>query len=145
MRGLFQFNKVDFGLFYSGIIMDDRRQNMFTMVYDCGSKNRSKLKTEIEKFASNVVTCEALLSPFHCSEKPILNLLTISHLHDDHVNGICDLFQRFRVEKVFLPYFPLDVKVYLLSLALLYGPDSYETYRQLWDLYDPESKMDNKP
>lgn len=148
MQGCFRFNKVDFGLFYSGIIRDEK--TIFTMVYDCGSKDNNALKKAIHDFQKTVKVGETLVSDGKWyGTKPVLDMLTISHLHDDHVNGLVDLFSSFTVKKVFLPYFPpAGIYEYLLFLALINGRDSYETYQLLLNLYLPDNKdnnMENRP
>ena len=70
---------------------NDRKRH-FNVVYDCGS---SDLKQEVQNKAMN-----------YFSHYGNIDLLFISHLDEDHVNGIKALRQFMDSEtKVFLPYF----------------------------------------
>ena len=55
------------GAFYSEIF-SARKKTRFTAVYDCGSNDKEYLKTNIEKFGT-------------------VDLVFISHFHNDHING----------------------------------------------------------
>lgn len=64
------------GAFYSEIFKKNGdKYPFFTVVYDCGSdkKNATERYEQIKQFGKNV------------------NLLFVSHFHDDHTNGIFDL------------------------------------------------------
>ena len=61
------------GAFYSEIF-SERKNKLFTVVYDCGSNNKGCLKTNIEKLGT-------------------ADLVFISHFHSDHINGIKELQQ----------------------------------------------------
>lgn len=61
------------GAFYSEIF-SARKKKRFTAVYDCGSNDKEYLKTNIEKFGT-------------------VDLVFISHFHNDHINGIKELQQ----------------------------------------------------
>lgn len=81
----FTYNKVGQGLFYTGQIGD------FNFVYDCGSKDRDFLERAIEEYHKEIGT------------RPI-DLLIISHFHDDHIVGIENLLENKTVGTVILPY-----------------------------------------
>jgi hypothetical protein len=84
----FIFHNAGQGLFYSGKI------NGFEFVYDCGSIRKQHL--------TNIVLDYKRTLP---NEK--LNLLVLSHLHEDHVSGLHAIFHRnpkTSVERVILPY-----------------------------------------
>lgn len=81
----FTYNKVGQGLFYTGQIGD------FYFVYDCGSKDRDFLEKAIEEYHKEIKT------------RPI-DLLIISHFHDDHIGGIENLLENNKVETIILPY-----------------------------------------
>jgi hypothetical protein len=87
----FEFNNVGQGLFYTGEIDD------FNFVYDCGSWNEVFLKSAIRAYKKREL-----------QGKP-LDLLIISHLDSDHVNGLNDLLHDAKANTVILPYFnPLE-------------------------------------
>lgn len=96
INGTFRFHNVGQGLFYSGILnkKDTKSHTIFSFVYDCGTdSSMAFLKSEIDSFK--------LLLP--TNEKK-LDLLVISHLHDDHVNGLEYLLKDIKVDTVVMPY-----------------------------------------
>lgn len=96
INGTFRFHKVGQGLFYSGILTktEGTQHNTFSFIYDCGSESSNLfLYQEIDEFKQ--------LFP---SKKRKLNMLVISHLHEDHINGLEHLLDDFEVETVVMPY-----------------------------------------
>ena len=96
VNGAFKFHNVGQGLFYSGLLSSKigSNHNVFSFVYDCGSTSSKKLlHHEIDNFKMSL------------NEKnKKLDLLVLSHLHDDHINGIDYLLQDLEVDTVVLPY-----------------------------------------
>lgn len=81
------YNNVGQGLFYSGRIDD------FNFIYDCGSENRRHMLSVIRDFKRQKLTGSKV------------DLLILSHLHDDHVSGLSALFENGTlVDTVVLPY-----------------------------------------
>jgi Cft2 family RNA processing exonuclease len=78
---VFTFHPVGQGAFYSGkITSKHNRDHSFKMVCDCGSLSKSlHLKKSIADFKWN---------PKHPSSRFNLDVLFLSHLDDDHVNGV---------------------------------------------------------
>ena len=62
------------GAFYSEIF-SARKNKFFTVVYDCGRDKKSSPKAKIEKLDA-------------------VDLIFISHFHDDHINGIKEIQQK---------------------------------------------------
>jgi hypothetical protein len=84
----FIFHNAGQGLFYSGKI------DGFEFVYDCGSTRKQHLTDIVLDYKRRLL-----------NEK--LNLLILSHLHEDHVSGLYAIFHRnpkISVERVILPY-----------------------------------------
>ncbi|WP_314362183.1 hypothetical protein [Rothia mucilaginosa] len=78
------------GIFSAQIVRTSEKQ--YVCVYDCGSSAGGK---NIEKYTRELYE----------KTSGIIDLLVISHLDDDHVNGVRKLYkERFRIEKVVLPY-----------------------------------------
>lgn len=89
IKSFLGFHSVGQGLFYSGIISDYETES-FVFVYDCGSRSEDWiLNKEIDKF-------KKLL------DRKTVDLLVISHFHDDHVNGIPYLLRGLKVNVVVL-------------------------------------------
>lgn len=88
------------GGFYTATL--DLDKNSYTLAYDCGSlTDLARLEAEIEQFAAEL------------ANRP-LDLLVLSHLDADHVNGVNKLLTLTGgVRDVFLPYLsPLERLLY---------------------------------
>ncbi len=93
-----KFHPVGQGLFTSIEICDENNRKIFSIIFDCGStKSCSRsLRQCIDKYIDN-----------NSSRK--VNLLTLSHLHYDHVSGLTRLLSEIDAETVVLPYLtPLE-------------------------------------
>jgi hypothetical protein len=64
-------------------------------------------------------------------EPPKLDVLFISHLHRDHVNGVDNLLGKVRVEMVVLPYLSKTERLALLAASLEEGPPPSASFVQL--------------
>lgn len=86
------------GIFSAQIIRakeDDVEKEKYVCVYDCGSTTSKVGKSNVEKFAKELYE----------KSSGIINMLVISHLDDDHVNGVRELYKEgFQINKVVLPY-----------------------------------------
>ena len=113
------------GGFYSATLsLNDREK--YTLVYDCGSVSScGRLSDEIDNFGDELGNSK-------------LDLLVISHLDADHVNGVDRLLHiSGGVRVVFLPYLsPLERVIYLMRY-----PNQSESYYQL--VIDPVSTLQN--
>lgn len=90
------FHGIGQGLFYSGKITfqsNNMPSSFFNFIYDCGTLSQQKfLKKEISEYK--------LLN----LQNNDINLLIISHLHSDHINGLKDLLENTNTGTVVLPY-----------------------------------------
>ncbi|MEI8274031.1 MAG: hypothetical protein WCG08_15560 [Paludibacter sp.] len=93
MRANFNFNNVGQGGFYTGHLnLGNHRFLGFNFVYDCGTLSERKHLTDgIQYFKSSL-------------RNNILDVLFVSHLDDDHVNGIRELLTGLKCERIYLPY-----------------------------------------
>lgn len=84
------FHSVGQGGFYTETFDDSKNKSM--IVFDCGGNSSKSMRDYLDSFISNnpTVTIEAVF---------------ISHLHDDHINGLQHLIDRANVKKIFLPQF----------------------------------------
>ena len=139
MNNLFKFNSVGFGLFYSGIIQQEN--SIFSFAYDCGGK-KALAKKRIKEFATNIFCLNGYLPAANTgNQKPALDMLVISHLHEDHISGIDEIYKNFDVRSVYLPYIlRSEVTHYLLYLAIMNGRQSYDLYEKINNLYVGESE-----
>jgi len=76
LKAEFTFHNVGQGLFYSGRIETTANSNKFNFVYDCGSNNKDHIS--------------AAIISYH-REPKIINCLILSHLDEDHTNGLNEL------------------------------------------------------
>ena len=86
----FRFHNVGQGLFYSGEI--ERSGSYLRFVYDCGSETTKMISNAVETFKQSIKDSE-------------IDMLVISHFHEDHVSGLEELFNSFTIKNVILPYF----------------------------------------
>jgi len=85
----FTFHNVGQGLFYTGKIGD------FNFIYDCGSERRKHLNFVVKDYVKQRLASLRV------------DLLILSHLHDDHVSGLNALFGNgISIDTVILPYLP---------------------------------------
>jgi hypothetical protein len=114
MNGYFKFHPVGQGCFYSGRIYQSRRSfnrnTMFNMVYDCGASfDKEYLYQEIDEYKEQLYYNK-------------LDVLFISHLDNDHVNGITRLLDGIECKEIYLPYLsPID-RLYV-AIRFLKGVD----------------------
>lgn len=73
MAGYFHFHPVGQGLFYTGVIR--RGNESFIFVYDCGGSGKDLVASVVKRFIDSL-------------RGKKIDLLVLSHLHEDHINGI---------------------------------------------------------
>ena len=88
-KATLKFNPVGEGLFFNLDVYTEKGR-IFSTVYDCGS---TWPKHSLEKAIKN-----------YTHGRRLIDLLTLSHLHQDHVNGTVQLMQKLKVGTVMLPY-----------------------------------------
>ena len=86
------FHPVGQGAFYTERFYDRDENNVFNMVYDCGSSTKGQyLHNEInEAFKDG-------------AEKAKIDILFVSHFHNDHVNGIEELARQYYIKRLAIP------------------------------------------
>lgn len=107
----FKFRPVGQGAFYSGVF-EHSNGKQFSFVYDCGThSSRQYIDQEIERFV------------FETDHKQI-DVLVISHFHDDHINKIANLLtQTGGAKYAILPYLTTDELILAYTDASLSGGD----------------------
>lgn len=124
INGTFRFHNVGQGLFYSGLLnkKDSKSHDVFSFVYDCGTDSAPfYLKQEIQSF-------KLLLPSTGIPNEKRLDMLIISHLHDDHVNGLEYLLDGVKVDTVVMPYIDDGLK----SLPLVESAGNSEFLRTFY-------------
>lgn len=93
MNSFFKFHPIGQGGFYTGILgLYGRNNSQFNFVYDCGTlSERNNLNYAIESYKNTL-------------RNDTIDVLFISHLDDDHVNGIVDLLRGIHCKNIYLPY-----------------------------------------
>jgi len=112
MKIIRTFHSIGQGAFYSERHFINDKE--FTIIYDCGSATlkAEKLKTKINSVFPKGHT---------------IDILFISHLHSDHINGIEFLKKNYTIKSVVLPYINDDTKILLkISNYLIYGDSKDE-------------------
>ena len=113
-QGEFICHPVGEGLFYTGEIEFWNRNTSFIFIYDCGSMSNSALEKPLEYFVYKVKR-----------KGGEIDMLILSHLHQDHVSGVEFLCRSVKVKEVMLPYLtPIE----RLILALKY----FNKYKASW-------------
>ncbi len=88
MKVIRTFHPIGQGAFYSERHFDIKREEEYTIVYDCGSTDKKIVEKEIRS----------------CFEKDQeIAAVFISHLHYDHISGLKYLLDYCNVKKVFMP------------------------------------------
>lgn len=97
------------GLFYTGTLrLQHRYPPPFRFVFDCGSINAQNLREEVEAFRLQ----EDLPSNR-------LNLLVISHFHQDHISHIKKLVEGgLKINKLVMPFMNFTERLYLCLVAI---------------------------
>ena len=93
VKNCFCFHNVGQGLFYSGMLTAAGSKEIFTFVYDCGTATSGVLENRVLRFVKTLP----------CSK---IDLLVLSHLHEDHINGLRWLMEEYNVavDTVVMPY-----------------------------------------
>ena len=96
------FHPVGHGAFYTERFCGKSCKQLFCAVYDCGGKSTKTVNACIE-------------NAFDKGDQ--IDLLFISHLHNDHINGVSTLLNHCDVKRIVLPALEDD----LIVEALLYN------------------------
>ena len=104
----FSFHPIGQGCFYTGKVQQiEGMYSKFSMVFDCGTlSERTSLETAIEAFKRDLNNNQ-------------LDVLFISHLDDDHVNGIKNLLENLICKRIYLPYL---TPIHRLYVAIRHSP-----------------------
>lgn len=106
------FHPVGQGAFYTEhFCFRDNDKEQINIVYDCGSTTgKEHVLTQIKK-------------TFRSGEN--IDAVFISHLHEDHINGIPDLIKRCNVKKIFFPIISDGAKILLKIRMIIDGASKF--------------------
>lgn len=104
------FYPVGFGAFYMEV--HEAKNNSMTIVYDCGTITKS-------------VDIEKIIDEAFWGRNKVVDILFISHFHEDHISGIPYLLKNYKIKKVVIPYISKDNRM-LFVLA-----EGVEEYQQM--------------
>lgn len=112
MEAEFSFFKAGQGSFYGGRIWQHETNQVFTVVYDCGTSpfiagNNQSLNNEITYFKYR--------PNYFPQNNDEIELLFISHLDYDHVSGLKRLLTEFKVRNIILPYIEKKHRQFFLT------------------------------
>lgn len=112
MEAKFSFFKAGQGSFYGGRIWNYETNQVFTVVYDCGTSpfvagNSQSLNNEIDHFKHR--------PHYFPRNNDEIELLFISHLDYDHVSGLKRLLTEFKVKNIILPYIAVEHRQFFLA------------------------------
>ncbi|MCR4812142.1 MAG: MBL fold metallo-hydrolase [Bacteroidales bacterium] len=115
-----RFHAVGQGLFCSETVYEHRSDKpKFCAVYDCGSFNTTSCNNEIDALKDDL------------QGHPI-DLLFISHLHSDHINGLNYLMKHLRVRHIIMPRVtPYHVVSAFVNDSEDYAPEDLDLRIQL--------------
>jgi len=117
------FHTIGQGAFYTEVF-----ESEFITVYDCGGSNKQIIENEIK------TTFE---------KGQIVDIVFISHLHNDHINGLEFLLQYCDVKKVVLPLLNDAMKLSFILENTIYNRNKNNTF--IDDLIiTPEKILDHK-
>ena len=132
------------GFCYEGLVYSNKKKYHF--VIDCGSKIPSKIP-KLKKFFHNKNDCDSRLIEIskEIRGKGQLDLFVLTHLHEDHYNGIQFLFENNIPKTVIMPYLYPEERLFLIlntppsdsdTLAFLANP-----YGTVSDLTEGKSEV----
>lgn len=133
VRFRYHYYGVGQGLFASGALLDPNKQKpRYLWVYDCGTASKGAFKSKADNLGHSLDQLARV-----GRNTDTIDLLTLSHFDEDHVNGVVQLLDRFRVKMLLLPYMNLAER---LLIAFNGGPEENTT--ELLDfLIDPASYL----
>jgi len=110
-----QFHPVGQGIFSTGCICCDRRDDPVRWFYDCGTASEQMLITNAIAKMGKRHECCGHWWPFCESSSrtsSIFHLGAISHFDQDHVNGVSGLMEGQKLKILLLPYATLAQRLY---------------------------------
>lgn len=130
-------SQIQFPVGQGGLHLTQLRSGMrrpINIVYDCGSRNGTRtLETPLE-LMRDLIT----LRPIG-AHPPIIDVLVLSHLHTDHINGFQMLVDAIKpkIHRLVIPYYDDDKILVILAMAAYHGADHEELVNLSAALWNP--------
>ncbi|MBV8659044.1 MAG: hypothetical protein JO142_14555 [Burkholderiales bacterium] len=112
------FHAVGHGTFMTGVVMEED-VGVLKWIYDCGSKSSIAMDMALSRTATWPLWTDPI------------NMLTLSHFDDDHVNGLEALLTRRRVDCLVLPFSEWQQRVRDVVIGGLKGVSASTAQLQL--------------
>lgn len=128
------FHPVGHGAFYTERFYDEQGKPIFTAVFDCGCYEAAKAGRCSHVYEERIKN--EIHQTFVKDDK--INVLFISHLHTDHINGVMELLAYCTVEKIILPALERGVIAEAVLYNYINGIDlnSSDTFMFIDKLFD---------
>jgi hypothetical protein len=105
---------VGHGFFHTALVQLDRET--YRYVYDCGAETFETINSQINRYASN----EAMEGRGNS-----IDMLVVSHFHNDHIKGLPHFLSLFNVKKLVIPYLEEDDKLVALAGLAAHGAETW--------------------
>lgn len=105
--------------------------NNFYFIFDCGSKKKETIEKAIDRYYQGIDD---------------IDLLVISHFHDDHYKGLKNLITKKEVKKIMIPFLSEEEKVNAMLESVLRfegNDDNLDAFKEnIKIIYDTKEYLD---
>ena len=124
------------GGFYSETLKEGGQE--ITVVYDCGGNSKPFMENYLENYFPKIDEKPTKKKNDKKESKKTIDAVFISHMHEDHVNGLDYLLNQFHVRYLILPRLSEDEKLEAFIYNYLKNPESIGN-ELIRDLYTRDS------
>lgn len=127
------FHPVGHGAFYTERFYDETEVPIFTAVFDCGCFETAKAGRCSHMYEERIEN--EIRQAFVKKEE--IDVLFISHLHTDHINGVIELLSHCKIKRIILPALEdgviTDAVLYNFVNCLGFNGDTFSFLDQLFN------------
>jgi hypothetical protein len=127
-----KFNKAGQGLFFTTILYGNKGEQ-FNFVYDCGTSKFSSQK--VKDNLSRIVEGFKSITKEKSNPDGKLDLLAISHFHEDHISHIPKLIENMDIGVVMIPFVTKEIRLLLASQYFFKNQDTPDDNNEILSLY----------